>query len=132
MQINSKLKHNGNTPGKADEMSHTGARLAVLRKMDLIHPKIPALVQRTFAYDLQRATLKDLQPQICDSLDSFLEDITEEDARVDRATARQAKQIMRDSDTSDEEEVTAAYFRPESNLQRKVHSNREENLQSNV
>jgi hypothetical protein len=39
--------------------------------MELIHPKLPIFVQRTFAYDLQRMTLKDLQPQIVDALDGF-------------------------------------------------------------
>ena len=37
-------------------MSPTVKRIAVLRWIELIHPNLPALVQRTFAYDLQRMT----------------------------------------------------------------------------
>ena len=52
----SKLKHNETIPTKNEEISPTVERLAVLRWMELIHPKLPALVARTFAYDLQRMT----------------------------------------------------------------------------
>lgn len=91
LEKNSNLKHNGETLGKSEEMSPTVERLAVLRWMELIHPRIPSLVQRTFARELHRATLKDLQPQICVSLDSFLEEIRNDEARVD--TVEHAPQV---------------------------------------
>ena len=74
LRKDSKLKHDGTTPTHGEDISTTVERLAVLRWMELIHPSLPALVQRTFAYDLQRMTLKDLQPQITDALDGFLEE----------------------------------------------------------
>ena len=65
--------------------------------MELIHPDIPELVQRTFAYDLQRSTLKDLQPQIADAIGGFLREINQE-CKVDRAQASS-------KDESDEDEA---------------------------
>ena len=53
--------------------------------MELIHPGLPALVKRTFAFDLQRMPLKDLQPQICDAIDGFLKELKHEDVKVSRA-----------------------------------------------
>ena len=86
----SRLKHNGETPRVNEDMSPTVERLAVLRWMELIHPSLPALVQRTFAYDLQRMTLKDLQPQIVDALDGFLEELRQDDVRASRVFAPSA------------------------------------------
>lgn len=80
----SKLKHDGVQVTKNEDISPTVERLAVLRWMELIHPSLPALVQRTFAYDLQRMTLKDLQPQIADALDGFLEELRSDDVKVSR------------------------------------------------
>ena len=58
-----------------DEMfSPTVERLAVLRWMELLHTKLPALIAGTFAYDLQCMTLKDIQPQIADGIENFLEE----------------------------------------------------------
>ena len=80
----SRLSHDGATPTVNEEMSPTVERLAVLRWMELIHPSLPSLVQRTFAHDLQRMTLKDLQPQIVDALDGFLEELRQDDVRTSR------------------------------------------------
>ena len=80
-----KLKHDGVTVSQDEDISPTVERLAVLRWMELIHPNLPALVQRTFAYDLQRMTLKDLQPQIVDALDGFLEELRTDEVKVSRS-----------------------------------------------
>jgi hypothetical protein len=80
----SRLCHDGAPPLVNEEMSPTVERLAVLRWMELIHPSLPSLVQRTFAHDLQRMTLKDLQPQIVDALDGFLEELRQDDVRTSR------------------------------------------------
>lgn len=82
LQAGSKLKHNGVDVTKDELISPTVERLAVLRWMELIHPKLPALVARTFAYDLQRMTLKDIQPQIADGLDNFLEELNRDEAPI--------------------------------------------------
>ena len=113
LQKNSKLKHNKKAVTQDEDMSPTVERLAVLRWMELIHPKIPVLVQRTFAYDLQRSTLKDLQPQIADALDGFLAEIREEECKVDRAQAspyiRKSISHFDEYDSEEEVEVARAY-----------------------
>jgi hypothetical protein len=83
----SKLKHNETTPTRNEEISPTVERLAVLRWMELLHPKLPALVAHTFAYDLQRMTLKDIQPQIADGLDQFLEELARDEIQATRVYA---------------------------------------------
>lgn len=80
----SKLKHDGVVPEKDEDMSPTVERLAVLRWMELLHPSLPTLVQRTFSNDLQRMTLKDLQPQIVDALEGFLEELKHEEIKASR------------------------------------------------
>ena len=84
LRKDSKLKHDGVTPTHDEDISPTVERLAVLRWMELIHPSLPVLVQRTFAFDLQRMTLKDIQPQIVDALDGFLEEIRSEEVKSAR------------------------------------------------
>ena len=66
-----KLKHNDKTPTRDEFLCLTVERLAVLRWKELIDPRLPQLVVRTFAYDLQRMTLKDIQPQIANGLEVF-------------------------------------------------------------
>ena len=84
LRKDSKLKHDGVTPTHDEDISPTVERLAVLRWMELIHPSLPVLVQRTFAFDLQRMTLKDIQPQIVDALDGFLEEIRSDEVKSAR------------------------------------------------
>lgn len=73
LKSGSKLKHNGKTPAEDEFISPTVERLAVLRWMELIHPKLPQLVATQFSHHLQVMTLKDIQPQIADGLDGFIE-----------------------------------------------------------
>lgn len=80
-----KLKHDDTEITVDEDMSPTVERLAVMRWMELIHPNLPALVQRTFAYDLQRMTLKDMQPQIVDALDGFLEELRCDEVKASRS-----------------------------------------------
>lgn len=85
LRKDSKLKHDGVVVPVDEDMSPTVERLAVLRWMELLHPSLPTLVQRTFAYDLQRMTLKDIQPQIVDALDGFLEELRNEEVKIARS-----------------------------------------------
>lgn len=78
----SKLKHNEKTPTRDEVISPTVERLAVLRWMELLHPKLPHLVARTFAYDLQRMTLKDIQPQIASGLGGFLDELKRDECHA--------------------------------------------------
>ena len=90
LRAGTKLKHNGVDVTTDEILSPTVERLAVLRWMELIHPKLPALVARTFAYDLQRMTLKDIQPQIADGLENFLEELNRDDAPIQVSKAYSA------------------------------------------
>ena len=63
-------------------MSPTVERIAVLKWMELINPSLPSLVARTFANDLQKMTLKDLQPQIVSALDGFLEELRHDEVKA--------------------------------------------------
>ena len=83
LKAGSKLKHNDVTPTSNEVLSPTVERVAVLRWMELIHPKLPMLVAVKFGHDLQRMTLKDLQPQIADALESLLEELNREDMAVE-------------------------------------------------
>jgi len=84
LQKDCKLRHNGESVKVNEDLSPTVERLAVLHWMQLLHPGLPALVMRTFAYDLQRMTLKDMQPQIVDALDGFLEELRGETVKAAR------------------------------------------------
>jgi hypothetical protein len=61
--------------------------------MGLIDPRLPQLVARTFAYDLQRMTLKDIQPQIVNGLDGFLEELRQDDIHASRIDSLQLDEI---------------------------------------
>ena len=97
MTTTSELLYDGAKVTKNEEMSPTLERWAVLYWMQLIHPGLPALVERTFAYDLQRLTLKDIQPQICNAIDGFLEELNETEIRK----VRMSKPV--DDDTESDE-----------------------------
>lgn len=71
----STLLHDGEKVSADEEISPTVERLAVLRWLEVLDPDLPAHISRSFAHDLQTKTLKDLQPQIADALDSLLEEI---------------------------------------------------------
>ena len=75
----SPLLHDGVKPTADEEISPSLERMVVMLWMEKIHVDLPALVQKTFAYDLQRLSLKDLQPQICDAIDGFLLEINNDD-----------------------------------------------------
>lgn len=97
LKKDSKLRHDGKAVGADEDISPTVERLAVLRWMELIHPGLPALVQRTFAYDLQRMTLKDMQPQIVDALDGFLEELRGEEIKANRVFHAPTRQGQKSS-----------------------------------
>jgi hypothetical protein len=93
------LKHNNQTPTADESLSPTVERLAVHRWLELIDPRLPMLVARTFATDLLTKTLKDIQPLIANAMDSLLEQLNNEDLQLVATSKIQALQI----DESDEE-----------------------------
>jgi len=80
----SRIKHNDATLTVDEVMVPSLERMAVLKWLELLHPKLPALVARTFARDLQTRSLKDIQPQICDALDGFFEEIERDEVQASR------------------------------------------------
>ena len=82
LRADSTLQHNKTIPQKDEDVSPTVERLAVLRWLELIDPRLPMLVARTFATDLQSRTLKDIQPQIANAMSSLLDQLRGEDAQI--------------------------------------------------
>ena len=78
------LTYKGKPITQNEEVSPTVERLVILRWLELIDPRLPALISRTFAHNLQTMTLKDIQPQISASIDSFLLELKEKDVQASR------------------------------------------------
>ena len=76
----STMTHHNARVTSNEMMSPTVERLIVLQWMQLIHPGLPALVQQSFAFQLQDKTLTDLQPRICDNIDKFLGQLKAEES----------------------------------------------------
>lgn len=72
LRKDSKMEHNGVVYNKDEVMSPTTDRMVVLRWLELLNPSLIPIVQRYFSHELRKRTLKDLQPQICESLDDLM------------------------------------------------------------
>lgn len=98
------LMHDGVKPTSDEKMSPTVDRLIVLRWMELLHPRLPALVARVFSGELQQRTLKDLQPSIVNQLEELLAEISRQEehglqmTEVRRLTEEAKAEIGRVSD----------------------------------
>ncbi len=100
----SNTTHDGKVYDQNEAMTPTIERWAVLHWMQLIHPRIPALVKRSFATDLQKYSLKELQPRIADAIDGFLDEINRDDHQADRIKTRlnRVQSVQHDDPDSDE------------------------------
>ena len=79
----SNIRHDGAAVTVNEEMSPLCERLAVYLWLNLVDHRLPAHVSKVYAHDLQGNSVKDLQPQICDAMDSLLAEInTQEDISV--------------------------------------------------
>jgi hypothetical protein len=87
LEKDSGMIYDGEKVKENETMSPTVYRLAIVRWMELVHPKLPQLVCRTYAHDLQTMSLRDLQPQICRAISGFLEEIKAEDTQIDISKA---------------------------------------------
>ena len=66
-----------------EEMSPTVERLAVFLWLRLIDERLPSYVSRVYSHDLQYKSVKDLQPEICQNLESILMELsTQEDIKI--------------------------------------------------
>lgn len=79
---NGSIEHNGKKPDKNEDLSWTLERVIVLHWLKLLHPALPKHVKRVYATDLQRKSLKDLQPAFCLAIDPMIEEIESAEARV--------------------------------------------------
>lgn len=81
------IKHDGVLPTTDEDLSPTAERLIIARWLTLLDPRLPALVTRTFSYDVLHMSIKDLQPQIIDALDGLLEELRQEDTTESAKTS---------------------------------------------
>ena len=79
LTVASGVTHDGARMTADEEMSPTVERLAVYIWLTLIDVRLPAYISRVYAHDLSSRTLKDIQPQICESMDSILADMAAQD-----------------------------------------------------
>ena len=73
------ILHDGAALAADEEMTPTVERLAVYLWLTLIDHRLPAYVSRVYAHDLQTKSCKDLQPQICENMDSLLSEMAAQD-----------------------------------------------------
>ena len=75
LRADSQVQHNKAVLTKDEDISPTVEQMTVLHWLELIDERLPMLVARTFATDLETRSLKDLQPQIASAMDSLLEQL---------------------------------------------------------
>ena len=75
LNVVSELLHNGVAPTEDEALSPTTERLAVYLWLFLIDARLLAYVACVYAHDLQLKTLKDIQPQISQSMESLLAEL---------------------------------------------------------
>ena len=72
----SNIQHDGAAVTVDEEKSPTCERLGVYLWLTLIDSRLPPYVSRIYGHELQSRSLKDLQPQLADSIDSMLQEIS--------------------------------------------------------
>ena len=83
LTIDGDIVHDGVRVTANEELSPSCERLLVYLWLTLIDERLPAYISRIYAHDLQTRSLKDVQPQICQSLDSLLAELnTQDDSQV--------------------------------------------------
>lgn len=113
-----KLTYNGKSLTKNEEVSPTVERMAIARWMELIDPRLPQLVARTFANDLQTKTLKDIQPQISSNIDGFLEELQHSDSQAMFMKATSNDVIASRVHTSKRPQTSGSRWQPKQSIQR--------------
>ena len=79
----SAIHHDGEEVIVDKELTPTCEDLAIFILLQLIGSRLPAYVSRVYAHDLQNKSLKDIQPQLADSMVTILEQInTQENIQV--------------------------------------------------
>ena len=75
LTVASGLEHDGEAPTEDEVISPTTERLAVYLWLHSIDQRLPGYVARIYAHDLQSKTLKDIQPQLSQCMDSILAEL---------------------------------------------------------
>ena len=65
-----------------EEMTPSLERLAVYLWLNLIDVRLPAYISRVYAHDLALRSLKDIQPQICEAMNSLLSELNSQDDNI--------------------------------------------------
>ena len=94
LKADGSIKHDGTIPTKDEVLSPTVERMIAARWLDLLHPGLLALVKRHYAMELERRSLKDLQPAIVNSLNAFLEELQDSDVKVNRTYNPKTRQFF--------------------------------------
>ena len=83
LTVESGLIHDGTEATEDEMMSPTTERLAVYLWLMLIDERLPSYISRVYAHDLGTKTIKELQPQIVNNMESLLQEINaQEDIQV--------------------------------------------------
>lgn len=85
LKADGSIAHDGQVPKVDENLSPTTERLIVLRWLELLHPGLPNLIKRHYASQLQKQSLKELQPAICTSLEPLLDELKESDVKANRS-----------------------------------------------
>ena len=96
LTVESGIHHDGAALAADEEMSPSVERLAVYLWLTLIDRRLPAYVSRVYAHDLQSKSCKDLQPQICENIDSLLTEMAAQDdihINYTRSTSNQRRRF---------------------------------------
>ena len=83
LTVASNIHHDGAAVAADEIMSPTTERLATFMWLQLIDVRLPAYVARVYAHDLQTKSLKDIQPQLAENMDSLLSELeAQEDIQI--------------------------------------------------
>ena len=92
----SNLTFDGEIFNTTEEMSPSTERLAVFLWLHFIDERLPAYVSRVYAHDLQSKSLKDMQPIICQNMESLLAELAaQEDIKLAYSSSGNNRQSSR-------------------------------------
>ena len=102
LTVESGIEHDGAVLTADEHMSPTVERLIVNMWLNQIDSRLAAYVGRVYAHDLQKRSLKDIQPLICEAMDELLAELNaQEDAHVN---------VARSSYNSPRDDRRASFF----------------------
>ena len=90
LTVESGIEHDGAVLTADEHMSPTVERLIVNMWLNQIDSRLAAYVGRVYAHDLQKRSLKDMQPLICGAMDELLAELK----RTRRCTRQRCKVLL--------------------------------------